>query len=68
MSKPEHASAELVVQNTQAYQELLDRMDEMETLLALDEAAGEIERGDVVPAGEMMARLRKEFRIPRRRR
>lgn len=63
-----NGSAELVVQNAEAYQELLDRMDELETLLALDEAAGEIERGEVVPAGEMITRLRKEFGMPRRRR
>jgi hypothetical protein len=45
----------------------LDELDEMETLAALDEAAAEIERGDVVPAAAMMARLRQAFGMPRRR-
>jgi PHD/YefM family antitoxin component YafN of YafNO toxin-antitoxin module len=63
-----NGSAELVVQNAEAYQELLDRMDELETLLALDEAAAEIERGEGVPAAEMMTRLRKKYGMPRGRR
>lgn len=45
-----------------------DKMEEVETLAALAEAAGEIERGEVVPAAEMIARLRKEFGMPRRSR
>lgn len=63
-----NGSAELVVQNAGAYQELLDRIDELETLRALDEAEAEIERGEVEPASEMLARLRRDLGIrPRNR-
>lgn len=63
-----NGSAELVVQSAKAYQELLDRLDELETLRALDEAAAEIERGEVEPADDVLARLRRELNIrPRSR-
>lgn len=65
MRRPEaltlNGTAELVVQNTEAYQSLLDRLDELETLVALDEAAAEIERGEGAPAAEVLTRLRREF-------
>lgn len=53
-----NGSAELVVQNAQAYQALLDRLEEMETLVALSEAAAEVARGEGAPAAEVVARLR----------
>ena len=56
-----NGSAELVVQNAQAYQALLDRMEEMETLIALSEAAAEVARGEGAPAAEVMARLRERL-------
>jgi len=40
-----NGSAELVVQHAQAYQSLLDRIEEMETLVALSEAAAEVAPG-----------------------
>ncbi len=58
-----NGSAELVVQNAQAYQDMLDRIDELETLLALDEAAAEVERGETEPAADFLARMRKELGI-----
>ncbi|MGQ0562840.1 MAG: type II toxin-antitoxin system Phd/YefM family antitoxin [Gemmatimonadota bacterium] len=61
-----NGSAELVVQNAAAYQTLLDRLDELETLLALDEAAAEIDRGEVEPAAEMLAQLRQQLGIRKR--
>jgi predicted RNase H-like HicB family nuclease len=36
--------------------------------LRLEEAAAEIERGEGVPAAEMMTRLRKKYGMPRGRR
>lgn len=58
-----NGAAELVVQNADAYQEMLDRMDELETLAALNEAAAEIDRGEGSPAVEAMARLREKLKI-----
>lgn len=53
-----NGSADLVVQSAKAYQALIDRLDELETLAALREAAAEIERGEGAPADEAIARLR----------
>jgi PHD/YefM family antitoxin component YafN of YafNO toxin-antitoxin module len=58
-----NGAAELVVQNAEAYQELLDRLDELETLAALNEAAEEIDRGEGASAEEAEARLRKRLNI-----
>jgi PHD/YefM family antitoxin component YafN of YafNO toxin-antitoxin module len=61
-----NGSAELVVQNAQAYQAMLDRLDEVETLAALNEAAAEIERGEGAPAAEVLDRLREQLGIRQR--
>lgn len=61
-----NGTPELVVQNAQAYEELLDRLDELETLAALNEAATEIERGEGEPASEVFARLRRDLGIRQR--
>lgn len=58
-----NGAAELIVQNAEAYQDLLDRLDELETLAALNEAAAEIDRGEGAPAEEADARLRKRLNI-----
>jgi PHD/YefM family antitoxin component YafN of YafNO toxin-antitoxin module len=63
-----NGAAELVVQNAEAYQEMVDRVDELETLLALDEAAAELERGEGVDATEMLSRLRKRLGVRQRAR
>jgi PHD/YefM family antitoxin component YafN of YafNO toxin-antitoxin module len=62
-----NGSAELVVQDAEAYQELLDKLDEAETLLALEEAEADIARGDVTPASIALPRLRKRLGLPARR-
>lgn len=58
-----NGAAELVVQNAEAYQDLLDRLDELETLAALNEAAAEIDRGEGSSVDEAEARLRKRLNI-----
>lgn len=63
-----NGTAELVVQNAAAYQALLDRLEEAETLLALDEAAAEIARGEGSPAAEALPRLRKRLGVRDRKR
>lgn len=63
-----NGAAELVVQNAEAYQALLDRLDELETLRALDGAAAEIARGEVEPALEMISQLRSELGLRQRTR
>lgn len=58
-----NGAAELIVQNAHAYQAMLDRMDELETLVALDQAAAEIERGEGAPLSEVFPRLRRELGV-----
>lgn len=58
-----NGAAELVVQNAEAYQAMLDRLDELETLAALNEAAAEIDRGEGVPAEEALALLRQKLGV-----
>lgn len=58
-----NGAAELVVQNAEAYQELLDRLDELETLAALNEAVAEIDRGDGSSVDEAETRLRQRLNI-----
>lgn len=55
---------ELVVQSAESYQALLDRLDELETLAALDEAVGEIERGEGRPSYEVIERLKRVLETP----
>lgn len=61
-----NGAAEFVVQNAEAYQELLDRLDELETLVALNEAAAEIDRGEGSSIDEAEARLRERLNIRQR--
>jgi PHD/YefM family antitoxin component YafN of YafNO toxin-antitoxin module len=63
-----NGAAELVVQNAEAYQELLDRLDELETVAALNEAAAEIDRGEGSSIDEAEARLREKLSIRQRMR
>ncbi len=58
-----NGAAELVVQNAEAYQAMLDRMDELETLAALHQAAAEIDRGEGAPAKQALARLRQRLDV-----
>lgn len=58
-----NGAAEVVVQNAEAYQEMLDRVDELETLAALNEAAAEIDRGEGSSAEAALSRLRNRLHI-----
>ena len=54
--------AELVVQDAQAYQDLLDRV---ETVEALRRAFADVKAGRTKPARQVFARLRRTHGIPR---
>ncbi len=58
-----NGTAELVVQNAAAYQSMLDRLDELETLAALNVAAAEVDRGEGTPAQEALSRLRGRLKV-----
>ena len=54
--------AEVVVQDAEAYQELLDRV---ETVEALQQGLADVKAGRAKPAREVFGRLRRKHGIPR---
>ncbi len=54
----------VVVQDAKSYQQLLDRLDRLETIEAIRQALDEVARGEDVPAEEVFAELRAEFGLP----
>lgn len=57
--------AEIVVQNAASYQLLLDRLDKAETIAAIREGAGQIDRGEGITVEDAEARLRKKHGFSR---
>ena len=52
--------AELVVQDAQSYQELLDRLEYLETIAGIRKSLEEFERGEGIPVQEAFAMLRQK--------
>jgi prevent-host-death family protein len=55
--------AEAVVQDAEAYQQLLDRLEQAETIAALRVALAEDARGEAVPAVEALRSLGRKHGI-----
>jgi PHD/YefM family antitoxin component YafN of YafNO toxin-antitoxin module len=53
--------AELVVQSAEAYQKLLDRLEELDTRASVLEGMAEIEAGKGKPVAEAFAEIRREL-------
>lgn len=60
-----NGKAELVVQNAKAYQEMLARIEQAETVAALRQGIAEFERGEGRPAREALEELRQKHGISR---
>lgn len=60
-----NGKAEVVVQDAESYQELLDRMEQMETLLAIQEGLASIDRGEGRPAREVIEAIRARVKTGR---
>jgi prevent-host-death family protein len=58
-----NGEAQLVVQDAKAYQRLLDRLEYMETVIALKEGIQEMENGEKMPANEALEALRKKHGV-----
>lgn len=56
--------AEIVVQDAEAYQVLLDRLERAETIAAVRMAMEEFDRGEGRPAREALEELREKHGIP----
>jgi PHD/YefM family antitoxin component YafN of YafNO toxin-antitoxin module len=61
-----NGKAELVVQDAEAYQEMLDRIERIETVAALRESQAELDRGDGIDAFEALEALRIKLGVPDR--
>ena len=60
-----NGKAELVVQDAKAYQQMLDRVERAETVVALRKGVEEFERGKFRPAREALEELRRKHGISR---
>ncbi len=60
-----NGQAALVVQDAEAYQEMLDKVERVETVAAIKQAAEEFERGEGQPARKALEKLRKKHGISR---
>jgi PHD/YefM family antitoxin component YafN of YafNO toxin-antitoxin module len=59
-----NGAAEFVVLTAEAFKELTERIDELETLAALNEASLEVDGGGGSSAEEAEARLRERLKLP----
>ncbi|MUG96995.1 type II toxin-antitoxin system Phd/YefM family antitoxin [Scytonema sp. UIC 10036] len=58
-----NGKAELVVQDAQAYQSLLDRIEYLETVKAISQGLQDVEEGKTVALEEFEARMRQKHGI-----
>jgi PHD/YefM family antitoxin component YafN of YafNO toxin-antitoxin module len=58
-----NGKAELIVQDAQAYQNLLDRLERAETIAGIVKSMEEFEQGKGIPAREALERLRQKHGI-----
>lgn len=55
--------AEIVIQDVESYQQLLDRLDQMETIAAIREGIESAERGELKPAEQVFAEMKAKYGI-----
>ena len=53
--------AEVVVQNAESYQQLLDRLHDMETVEAIREGIASANRGEMKPAEQVFAEMKARY-------
>ena len=60
-----NGKAELVVQDAASYQLMLDRLQHMETLAAIQEGMASAERGELKPAAQVLDEMRAKYGVSR---
>ena len=60
-----NGKAEVVVQDVESYQHLLDRLNHMEVLTAIQEGMASAERGELKPAAQVLAEMRAKYGLSR---
>jgi predicted transcriptional regulator len=56
--------AELVVQDAESYQRLLDRLQHVEVIAAIQEGIGSADRGEIKPAEQVYAEMKARYGTP----
>jgi PHD/YefM family antitoxin component YafN of YafNO toxin-antitoxin module len=60
-----NGKAELVVQDAASYQLMIDRLQHMETLAAIQEGMASAERGELKPAAQVFDEMRAKYGLSR---
>lgn len=60
-----NGKAEVVVQDAAQYQEMVRRLQRLETITALQEGIAAADRGELRDAADMIADIRSEYGLPR---
>ena len=62
-----NGKAELIVQDSKAYQQLLDSTERKEAIEGIRKGLDDVEKGRSQPAQEALEEIRRKHRIPRNR-
>jgi len=58
-----NGKAEVVVQDAESYQNLLDRLNHLETIAAIQEGIASAERGELKPAEQVLAEMLAKYAL-----
>ena len=59
-----NGKAEVVIQDAEAYQELIDRLERAEAIASVHQGSTELEQGEILPAREKVEELQMEHGMP----
>ena len=60
-----NGKAEIVIQDAQSYQRMIERLQHMETLAAIQEGMASAERGELKPAAQVLDEMRAKYGLSR---
>jgi PHD/YefM family antitoxin component YafN of YafNO toxin-antitoxin module len=60
-----NGKAEIVVQDVESYQQMIDRLHQMETIAAIQEGMASAERGELKPAAQVLDEMRAKYGLSR---
>jgi len=60
-----NGKAELVVLDVESFHQLMEKIDQIETIDAIKEGLAAAERGDMKPAEQVFAEMRAKYDLPR---
>src|SRR5580693_3414018 len=60
-----NGKAEIVIQDVQSYQQMIERLQHMETVAAIQEGMASAERGELKPATQVLDEMRAKYGLSR---